>query len=166
MKAGKASHTIDIAFALALFCAFSASVLLVLMAGVKVYRDTVDIIESRYQERTCIAYISAKIRHYNSEGSIHIESFGDGDALVLSEEIDGTEYQTIIYMYNGHVTELFCEKELSFAPSDGIEIIPIKDIAFEQTDNNLIYIQCTGQDNKTAETYISILNSETEGGGQ
>ena len=113
MKPEKATSTIDIIFALALFCAFSASVLLVLMTGVRVYRDSVDAIESRFEERTCISYIVEKIRHFNTRGAVELGVFGDGSAVILSENIEGTHYETVIYVYKECLWSCFAERQNS-----------------------------------------------------
>ncbi len=164
MRSPKASHTIDIVFALALFCAFSASVLLVLMTGVKVYKDSVKAIDLRFEERTSIAYITEKVRHYNAKGCVSIESFGDGSALRLSEEIDGVKYNTLIYTHDGKLMELYHEEGLSFKPEDGMVIVPMDKLSFSWQQDSLLHIEC-GSGVTYTETYLDVLSGKDGGAG-
>lgn len=149
-------HTIDKVFALALFCAFAASVLLVLIIGAGVYKNTVKSIEDRFHERTCLSYVSSKVRHYDTSGGIHLQQFGDGQALALEETYGDSSFVTLIYTYQGNVMELFMEKGTQLAPEDG-EII-IKDIGleFEQAAESLIKVSCTGKNGRSESIYINI----------
>lgn len=164
MRREKATHTIDIIFALSLFCAFSASVLLVLMTGVKVYRDSVDSVESGFEQRTCISYVVEKIRHFNTRGAVKLGEFGDTSAVFLSEDIENTLYYTVIYVNKGMLMELFYEEGMNFNPEDGEKIIPAGNIDFKWEDENLLYIEYTGIGGTFSNTYMNVLSSkETEG---
>ena len=77
------NHTIDTVFVLALFCLFAAAVLMVLLAGANAYQQIADNMESQYAERTCLAYLDAKVRHYDEAGMVEVETFADHDALAL-----------------------------------------------------------------------------------
>ena len=59
------NHTINTIFVLVLFCVFAVAVLLVLLAGTGAYQDIADRMERQYEERTCLSYLDAKVRHYD-----------------------------------------------------------------------------------------------------
>jgi hypothetical protein len=149
-------HTVDKVFALALFCAFAASVLLVLIIGAGVYKNTVKSMEDRYTERTCLSYVSSKVHHYDAFGGIHLQQFGDGQALALEEKIGGSDFVTLIYTHKGYVMELFMEKGTQLTPEDGEVIIKDIGLEFQQAADNLIKVSCTNENGRSDSMYINI----------
>ena len=149
-------HTIDRVFALALFCAFAASVLMVLIIGAGVYKNTVKSMEDRYTERTCLSYIASKVHHYDVSGGVYLQRFGDGQALTLEENLEGTDYITLIYAHEGYVKELFMEKGLDLSPEDGEIVIEDTGLELQQAADNLIKVSCKGEDGRNNSMYISI----------
>lgn len=158
----KKGHTVDVVFTLVLFCVFAASVMMALLSGAGVYKGVAETMAQSYEERTCLQYISAKIRHYNGDGGVFLGTFGENEALVLSEDIDGDLYNTYIYYYEGKVKELFADAELEFYPEDGFDIIEAQGISFEQTASNLIRIECTGASGNSAELLVNLRGAESE----
>ena len=79
------NHSIDIAFALTLFCTFAVSVLMVLMMGASSYNSVTRAMESNYEDRTAAGYIAEKVRHFDSHGSITAGKFDGADALLLKQ---------------------------------------------------------------------------------
>jgi hypothetical protein len=154
------SHSVDLVFALALFGVFAASMLSTLLAGARVYRGVADALEESYAERSCLSYIAAKIRHADTAGAVSLISFGDGDALVLSETIDGDEYGTVIYLYRGVVRELFTQLPLAFGPETGSEVLPAQSLRFSWLSGNLLRVECTGEGGGTAGVSVSLRAGE------
>lgn len=161
----KRGHTIDIVFVLMLFCVFAASVLLVLLTGAGTYQDIAESMEDHYQERTCLNYIATKIRHHDAEGSVEIvDTIGDTALkLKMSEMIDSTVYNTIIYYHNGMIMELFTEDGIEIEADGGFEIIKAEKIVFEMVSDNLLRIECTGDGGGTAEIFISLRSEGVAG---
>ena len=140
-------------------CAFSASVLLVLMTGVRVYRDSVDAIESRF-ERTCISYVEKS--GILTRGSGRTACSGQERRNPL-ENIEGTHYETVIYVYKGMLMELFHESGLEFSGARR-KIVPAGDIDFKWEAENLLYIKYTGTGGVSSGAYLNVLSDgETEG---
>ncbi|NCC86800.1 MAG: DUF4860 domain-containing protein [Clostridia bacterium] len=158
------SYSVDTVFVLVLFCAFAATILFVLMSGANVYKDTAKIMQERYEERTCLSYISAKIKHYDNEDSVYLTDFNGVTALAMDEEINGSNYNTLIYYYDGHVKELFCEKGANLSAQSGTDIIDVKNLQFAKFDEDLglIKIKCTG---KSGGSSILIIGTKSENGG-
>jgi hypothetical protein len=156
------SHTPDLVFALALFCVFAASVLLVLMSGANAYRRIADGLAQHYEERTCLSYIAAKLRHFDTEGAVSLTSFGDGDALLLTQTIEGREYGTLIYTHEGTVMELFTELPLAFGPEAGCVVLPAGSLRFSWLSDGLLHVECDGAEGRSAGVSVA-LRAEKEG---
>lgn len=152
----KKNITADTLAVLMLFAVFVLSVFSVLIYGANVYRKTAEASYFNYTERTCLSYITQKIRHYDQKDCVKTENINGTDALVLKENIDGTIYNTYIYCDNGYVKELFCEDGYEFVPSDGMEIIEADSLTFEYAENNIIKISCTGKDGISETVYAFV----------
>lgn len=155
-KIQASNRTIDIVFVLTLFCIFAASVLLVLLAGAGAYRNIAGQMEEQYTERTCLAYLDAKVRHYDRMDLVQVEPFGEGDALALYENIGDVRYKTIIYYYDGYVRELFFEDGLEFHPEDGEIILPACELQVSRVGENLLRFVCIGQDGLREQLLVSL----------
>ena len=128
-------------FVLLIFCIFIFSVLLVLLLGARVLQVVSSSGDGAYAKRTCVQYITEKIRHSDSGGAVFVSGFSGDDAdtqtLFLPQEIDGETYYTRIYYYNGGICELFSESGAEAVPADGTLIVECSYITFEQ-DSSLL----------------------------
>ncbi len=159
----KERHSFDVVFVLLLFLVFTAAVLMVLISGASAYKNISASVEEQFQERTCLNYISTKLRHYNSEGDIYITEIGGVPALALNESIDGESFVTYIYLYDGCVRELYMQENVGLPPDAGDEIIEAENIEFSMPADNIIRVECTGADGGTSELLINICG---EGGSE
>lgn len=157
----KKTHTIDTVFALVLFCVFTVSVLLVLMSGATSYKSIQGNSQSNFQDRTCISYIDAKIKHYdNIENNISIDEIDGLKALKLIEEIDGVKYNTFIYLYEGMIKEIFCDESIYISADQGLDILLADILDFEQVTPNLIRVVCSTKEDSQSELFINIKSEE------
>ena len=140
MSKVKQGKSIDTIFVLIVFSIFAFSVLMVLMLGASIYRNINDISREGESERTVLSYIRTKTKNFDDADSIYISTFNNVPALYITEKIGDTNYNTIIYGYNGWLYELFSEESLSFAPADGVKIIQVEDLHFRDADHGLIEI--------------------------
>jgi hypothetical protein len=158
----KRPHSVDLVFALALLGVFAASMLLALLAGARVYRGVADRLEESYAERSCLSYVAAKLRHADTAGAVSLIPFGDGDALLLTETIDGDEYGTVIYLYQGMVRELFTQMPLAFGPETGSEVLPAQSLRFAWLSGNLLRVECRGEGGSTAGVDVALRADNEE----
>lgn len=161
LKKGDTFKSIDILFSLTLFAVFAMAVLMVLLSGGQIYQNVVNDINIQFESRTSISYITTKLHRCDSKDSVRVDSFGDSNALFLSETLeDGNTYETIIYLFEGDVKELFVEKGKRLPPSSGMTILPVEAITFSMKNNDLIII-----DYETIEgSYTSYVYLRVNGG--
>ena len=151
MRKPSSTQRVDTVFALLIFCAFAAAVLLVLLLGVRVYEKVAARSDEAYDQRIALSYISAKIRHADTQENIYVGSFEGYEkhpeigVLYLEEDYDSATYHTMIYFSDGWIRELYCEKGLAFNPEDGEAILEAQALSFETEENGLIRIICTDQ---------------------
>ena len=115
--------------ALLLFGLFAIGILAVLLGGAGVYGRLTQRNGASYHRRTCTQYVATKLRQASSPEAVVVAAFGQADALVISQTIDGEEYLTRVYCYDGWLRELFAIAGGDFAPEDGEKILPLADLS-------------------------------------
>ena len=114
-------------------------------------------IEESYDLRTVTQYLTTRIRQADQTSAVSVRKFGQIDILVLSEDLDGTCYETSIYCYNGYLRELYCQAGLDLPPEFGEEILAINSFQAVYTPS-LLHITFEMSDG-TAETILLHLRS-------
>ncbi len=150
-------YTVDTVFVLVLFAVFAITVLFVLMSGAGVYKNTQSLMQERYEERTALSYITAKVNHYDTDGTIYVTEFEGLDALAFKAEVGGVDSVTYMYYYGGSVRELTCPDGIELTPDAGQKIIEAADLDFE-TDGDLITVTCTGSKGTSASVSLHVAS--------
>lgn len=159
MRKTGTKHHLDGLLALLLFGVFAASILSVLLTGAGVYSRLTQRDQRAYDRRTCVQYLATKVRQAPSGAQVTVGTFGEGDALILTEDIDGQPYLTRIYCYDGWLRELFSAADDPFAPEDGEKILPAQALALH-TDHNLLQIDLTDSSGQTISLTLSPRGGE------
>lgn len=128
MKQNK-EHAVDFIFILALFFFFAVAALAVIVLSLQSYRSISQTAEENYASRTCVSYLSQKLRHMDTAGAISLSDVEGQPAIKLSQSFGEAEYSTYIYSHEGQLTELFVQAGTDPAITDGRAILPIQ--AFE-----------------------------------
>ena len=148
--------------ALTLTCVFGATMLLSLATGASVYRNVAERVESASGRRVGLTYITAKIHAHDQDGLVVAGQFGGQDAVFLLQELDGVMYETILYVYEGQLMELLCERGWELEPADGLSITAAEGLEVSEPEPGLLRLSYTGADGQT-ETADVFLRSA---GGQ
>lgn len=145
--------------ALMLTCVFGATLLLSLAAGASIYRRVADRTEQCAQDRVSLSYITAKLHASDASGRIEAGRFGGGSALFLYEDIDGYTFETILYVCDGYVREMLCEKDWEQEPEFGEPVCPAQSLEISEPEEGLLHLVLTGPDG-TAQTADFYMRSE------
>jgi len=141
---------VDTVFVLIIFSVFALSVLLVLTLGARIYKNMTNISGENQTERALLSYIWTKVKNGDKSESIHVGEFCGLTSLFFDEEFSGTPYRTAIYQYDGWLYELFCETELlsdqvsGFLPEDGVQVMEIDELLFENLEYGMIKVSTGG----------------------
>ena len=138
MKKAVGGRKADTVLVLILFSVFAISVLFVIMLSASIYRNMTEITRDSQEERTVLSYIWSKVKNHDEAGNVYVGEFGGLTALCFDKEYGGTMFQTAIYHHDGWVCELFYEKGVRLYPEDGIQIVKIDELTFEEIDYGLI----------------------------
>lgn len=137
--------------ALTVFAVFALCVLLVLLSGAKVYRGLVQRGEENFAARTAARYVTMRVRQART---ITVGDFEGCEALVIPENVDGATYLTRLYVYDGHIRELYCAENAALSPADGEKILPADSLRFDlegrlltmTVDGQAIYLDLSGKE--------------------
>ena len=91
-------HIIDAVFVICLLLLFLISALTVIAIGASIYKKNVAQTSENYAQRVSTAYVTEKIRQSDANGSIFTRELFGTNVLVLQQEIDGSLYNTYIYI--------------------------------------------------------------------
>ena len=119
-------HSTDILFVLVLFLVFTSSALAVILLGARVYQSTSSRMESNYNVRTALAYVSEKIRQNDESGAVSLCELDGIPALTLSQRMEDTSYITYLYFQDGALKELLTEASREVSSEQGTAIISLK----------------------------------------
>lgn len=120
-------HNLTGVLVLVIFAVFMVSVLRVLLSGADIVQNISRRDQQTYLQRTAVQYITTRIRHADQHGCVTVENSGEESTLVLTEEIDGRQFQTRVYCCDGYLREMFCEAGTALPPEFGEEILAMKD---------------------------------------
>ena len=148
--------------ALMLTCVFGATLLMSLVTGAGVYRRVEDRVDESSRARVSLSYITAKIHACDQAGMVETGSFGEGGAVFLYEEYDGFVYATILYVYDGELMEMLCEKgegdgwEKDLSPEFGEVVSPARALTVTEPREGLLWLSLTEPDGqmRSAAVYV------------
>lgn len=148
-------HMVDVLFVLSLFCVFAFSALMLVIIGANVYKKTAEHMDTNYASRISYAYLSEKIRQNDRADALSVGSYGDGDALIISEEINGKVYYTYLYQYDGKLRELFTGTPDTLRPEAGQAIMDCSSFSVSAVSDKLYFVSLTGSDGEETTLYVS-----------
>ena len=142
--------------ALMLTCVFGATLLLSLATGAGVYRRVESRVDEISQSRVSLSYITARIHAYDEAGMVEVGSFGGSDAVFLYQEIDNALYETILYVCDGNLMEMLCEKDWEMDAEFGEVVAPAQSLAVSEPQAGLLRLTLTEPDGlvRSADVYV------------
>ena len=124
--------------ALLIFGAFALCALFVLLTGADIYKKITEREEKSFDTRTVTQYISTRFRQGDNTGAIAVNDFGGVDALEITQQINGKDYITRVYCFDGYLCELFANSDGDFSPEDGEQMLPLKALKMEMEESRFV----------------------------
>ena len=150
--------SVSAAAVLLLYLLFIGSVTSSLFLGTKAQSNLHVLSESSFENRTVPAFIAEKLREHDGGGAVYTGDFGGSSTLIFESSLKGVIYTDVIYGYDGHLYELFCEKDAPFSREDGVPLSTLGDVAFSEPMAGLIQTIVTGSDGKTSVFSIYLMS--------
>ena len=149
-------HSIQNIFVLALFAVFAIAILLTLLFGARVYQNIEADSSADYSQSLASAYLAERLRHSRETVEVRTGTFYGQPALYLLEEAAGSAYQTVIYVYDGWLCELYTEVGLELPPEAGTQLLECIALALEQPEPGLLHLETQGTDGAKSSLTVSL----------
>lgn len=149
-------HMVDLLFPIALFLVLAASALFLVVLAANVYRNSVATEEDNYESRTCLSYVTEKIRQSDEDGGVEAGTFDGVPCLILRQTFGEQSYVTYLYSYEGQLCELFIQEGVSMQAGDGQKILEVHDFHVTETEKGIFRISCSDQNGKESVTYAAV----------
>lgn len=136
-------------------CLFGAALVLSLLSSVAVYRQVQERTDRSGERRLGLSYLTAKLHSCDAEGMVRAGDFHGLDALFLSEREGDTSYETVLYVYDGWLRELFYETGYELEPQDGERITEARNLSVRAVGRllELDYVDGNGEGGR-ANVYV------------
>ena len=155
MNTKESNNHISTIAVLAVFIILAFCVVSVLISGANIFKNIVNRTDGTYSERVVHQYIFNKVRSADSMDAVSVRPFGSGTALYIRENVEGKDYNTVIYSDNGSLKEIYASAGVDVDPAFGEEIMKTGDVRFE-LDDSLLKVNISGQ-----ELYIDLSTGDT-----
>lgn len=149
-------HVIDMLFPVALFLVLAASSLFLVILAANVYQKSVSREESNYESRTCLSYVTEKIRQNDEKGGVETGTFDGFPCLILRQTFGEQPYVTYLYSYEGQLCELFIQEGAPMQASDGQRILEVHDFSVTEQETGVFRISCSDENGKESVTYAAV----------
>ena len=140
---------------------FGVGILSVLLSGADVYRRLTRRDQMTYDSRTCVQYVATKVRQAPAPDTVVLSEFGDSDCLTICEWVEGTEYRTRIYCYDGWLMELFTAAGEEFFPEDGEKILLADEFSLSR-EGTLLSVEIMDGSGEVNRILLSLRGGEEE----
>lgn len=149
-------HIIDVLFVLALFGIFALSSIFLITIGANIYGKTITNMESNFDTRTALAYITEKVRQADLENQISVGDLDGCPALIISSGTEENQYKTYLYEYQGTLKELMMKQDIQLSPSAGQDILTVSDFELSPVNSRLINCCITIDNEQSYDLFISV----------
>lgn len=131
-------HTVDTLFVLSLFLLFALSSVFLIVIGANIYRKTIQHMDTNFNTRTAVAYITEKVHQSDKAGQLSVSTLEGHSAIVFSSFSDDIEYETYLYEDHGYLKELMMRKDLPLSASAGQEIVQVEYFTVSHINDSLL----------------------------
>ena len=152
----KRKHMIDLLFPIALFLVLAASSLFLVILAANVYRKSVAWEESNYGSRTCLSYVTEKIRQSDTDGGVETGTFDGIPCLILRQNFGDQAYATYLYSYEGQLCELFVQEGADVHAPDGQRILEVNNFNITEQEKGIFTMACADENGKESVTYAAV----------
>ena len=161
---------VDFLFILALFGAFAITALFVVLFGARIYKSTVANMNTNYEKRTAMSYITEKIRSHDYTGGVDVAGEDDeddddddfGSVPKLYQEMGGRRYVTYLFVDDGYLKEFTAADDYDFNYKNGTPILAIDDFSVKKESDALYHFDITDTNGEKTDFFVT-LYSGTDG---
>ena len=144
---------------LVVICMFAVSAMVLVNVGAMIYKNITENNLETFRLRTSLSYVKTKINQFDERGRITVDKKDGNNILILSEDVEGVAYDTVVYFYEGKLLETLHEAGAEYKLSDGFTILNIEKFEIVK-DGSMIKMVATDKHGKSETMYVK-LRSES-----
>lgn len=146
-KKGYRGQAVNLLFTMFLFLAFVLCALFTVLIGGKVYENINRRSQENFTGSVALQYVANKVRQSDREGGVRVRTVEDVPVLELDAGIEGGNYVTWIYWYEGSIRELFFDPADGLGLADGLSILECSGLGVSQSeDGRCITLTAEGEE--------------------
>lgn len=136
-------QTMSVLFTMLLFLVFIMCALFTVLAGSKVYENISSRMDQTYTGSVALQYVANKVRQGDADKAVAVKTEDGQPVLEIRETIEGGDYITWIYYYEGSIRKLFTYEDSGLGLADGLEILACDGLTITQ-DGQLLHVTTLG----------------------
>lgn len=142
---GNHGQALNVLFTMLLFLVFVLCALFTVLIGGRVYENINARSQDNFTGSVALQYVANKVRQGDMEGAVRVRTVEDVPVLELESRLEGGNYVTWIYYYEGNICELFTDPSYGLGLSDGLKILECEGFwASQSEDGRLIHMETGG----------------------
>lgn len=158
------SHSLwESLFVFLLYVAFAFMAFMIVAIGAGVYSGIRDTGNNNYDVRTSLSFVATQLRQGDEMDQITTQEYMGKNAIVMKETINGTQYETWLYHYEGNLYQLFMESGIDFTPESGEKIMSIEEFDVTFDGEKTFYLSAENK-NGAAGSLTVVLRTARKGG--
>lgn len=127
---------------LVLYGMLIAALLVLTLAGARLYTAAVTAREAHAQQRSALAFVQSQVASCAGKGNVYLMDGPEGTSLCLREP--DTDYETRIYLYEGGLYSEFSRSDSAIQPENGTKICDMTSFSAEWQSDRLLEITANG----------------------
>ena len=158
-------HSIVFILPITLFLAFAMGALIVVLYFGRAYRHVMEnSIENNTSQMT-MSYLHEKL-HRGGSAEVRTDAdafFSDADGIdeiLALQSVNDDGYETLIYLYEGELRELYAKEGSSLSPVSGTAVLQLEAWTAEELQTGLFRFACTDTEGNRAQAVVSLQNSQ------
>lgn len=142
MKRRGGYSLIELVLVMLLLIIVAVSVFLLTSAGSSAYARLSGNASTSSDSRIALSYIDVRIKKLDGIGRVSVcpAPFGDGQALLLSQAIEGRDYETYLYVDQGSLKELIIEKGRAVTPDMATDLASVEQMRIQMESDHLLSV--------------------------
>lgn len=140
---------VQLLFTMLLFMSLLTCALFSVVFGADVYKNINYRMDRNFNSITALSYVSNKVKQNDVAGYVTVDKVDGISVLKLAEYYDGNKYETMIYCKDGHLMEVFAGADSDIGLDDGLEVMELKHMEFSISDNKLLHIDISPEDDRS-----------------
>lgn len=139
---------LEMTLVMGLLVLFSLGTLTLVASGSSAYKALLSNKTSNSELRVALAYVSNKVKQADSADGIVLkpQPYGEGQALVISEVIEGEKFETWIYYHEGALREGLFRSDTPIQDDFTFEIATLSGFEVSQQRDNQLTIRAWRDD--------------------